>query len=179
MRWVLQLVETGNDSGARSVQVLEISRPNDLGDIANLGLTLPEAKQLLARVQQAVVAAQARDHAILRPDCSACGGGCHVKDWRLRQVATLFGGLGAARLGVADMLRERIAKTGFTGDESRAIVKNAWTREQLRPIVKSEEEFNKFVEAVMFERLDATLEQLLGITDDRGWFSAYHQAIIL
>jgi hypothetical protein len=60
MRWVLQLVETGTDSRARSVQVLEISRPNDLGDIANLGLTLPEAKQLLARVQQAVVTAQAR-----------------------------------------------------------------------------------------------------------------------
>src|SRR4029450_2627613 len=93
MRWVLQLVETGPDSRTRSVDVLEISRPSDLGDIANLGLTLPEAKQLLARVQQAVVAAQARDHAVLRPDCSACGSGCHVKDWRLRQVATLFGGV--------------------------------------------------------------------------------------
>ena len=52
MRWVLQLVETETDSRGRSVEVLEISRPNDLGDIANLGLTLPEAKQLLARVQQ-------------------------------------------------------------------------------------------------------------------------------
>jgi hypothetical protein len=82
MRWLLQLVETGTDSRTRSVEVLEISRPNDLG-IANLGLTLPEAKQLLARVQQAVVAAQAQDHAGLRPDCAACGGGCHVKDWRL------------------------------------------------------------------------------------------------
>ena len=39
------------------------------------------------------VAAQARDHAGLRPDCAACGGGCHVKDWRLRQIATLFGGV--------------------------------------------------------------------------------------
>ena len=35
----------------------------------------------------------ARDHAVLRPDCSSCGGGCHVKDWRLRQIATLFGGV--------------------------------------------------------------------------------------
>ena len=70
---------------------MEISRPNDLGDIANLGLTLPEAKQVLARVQQAVVAAQAHDHAVLRPDCSSCRGRCHVKDWRLHQVATLFG----------------------------------------------------------------------------------------
>src|SRR5690349_752437 len=97
MRWVLQLVETGTDSRTRSVEVLEISRPSDLGDIAKLGLTLTEAKQLLARVQQAVVAAQAHGHAVQRPDCSACGGGCQVKDWRLHQIATLFGGV-AVRL---------------------------------------------------------------------------------
>ncbi|MBV8616136.1 MAG: ISKra4 family transposase [Acetobacteraceae bacterium] len=60
-------------------------------DIADLGLTLPEAKQLLTRVQQAVVAAQARDHAALRPACSCCGARCHAKDWQSRQVATLFG----------------------------------------------------------------------------------------
>jgi hypothetical protein len=91
MGWVLRLVETGTDSRARSVDVMEIRRPTDLGLIANLGLTLAEAKQLLARVQQAVVAAQARDHAGLRPDCSFCGGKCHVKDWRPHQIATLFG----------------------------------------------------------------------------------------
>jgi hypothetical protein len=90
---MLRLVETGTDSRARSVDVLEISRTNELGDIANLGLTLFEAKQLLARVQQAVVAAQAHEHAVLQPDCSACRGRCHVKDWRLHQVATLFGGV--------------------------------------------------------------------------------------
>src|SRR5438067_13516539 len=93
MGWMLRLVETGTDGRTRSVDVLEISRPNDLGDITNLGLTLPEAKQLLERVQQAVVAAQAHQHAVLRPDCSSCGGRCHVKDWRLHQIATLFGGV--------------------------------------------------------------------------------------
>ena len=93
MEWVLQLVETGTDNRAQSVEVMEISRPNDLRDIASLGLTLPEAKQLLARVQQAVVAAQARDHAGLRPECAACGGRCHAKDWRPHRIATLFGGV--------------------------------------------------------------------------------------
>jgi len=97
MGLVLQLVETGADSRTRSVDVIEIARPSDLRDIANLGLTLPEAKQLVARVQQEVVAAQARDHAALRPDCSSCGGRCHVKDWRSRQVATPFGAV-AVRL---------------------------------------------------------------------------------
>jgi hypothetical protein len=85
------LVETGTDNRTQSVDVMEISRPNDLRDIASLGLTLSEAKQLLARVQQAVVAAQARDHADLRPDCAACGRRCHAKDWRPHRIATVFG----------------------------------------------------------------------------------------
>ena len=61
MAWVLRLIETGADGQGRSIDVLEISRPNTLRDIAGLGLTLPEAKQLLARVQQAVVAGLSRD----------------------------------------------------------------------------------------------------------------------
>jgi hypothetical protein len=43
------------------VDIMEISKPDDLGDIANLGLTLAEAKQLLARVQCEISTAQARD----------------------------------------------------------------------------------------------------------------------
>ena len=45
-----------------------------LADIANLGLTLAEAKLLLAQVQQQVVAEQANTHAMFRPDCRSCGG---------------------------------------------------------------------------------------------------------
>jgi hypothetical protein len=37
---------------------MAISRPDDLNDLANLGLTLVEAKQLLAHVRRDVVAAQ-------------------------------------------------------------------------------------------------------------------------
>jgi hypothetical protein len=91
MGLVLRLVETRADGETCSVDVLELGRPRDLRDIANLGLTLPEAKQLLTRVQQAVVAVQARDHAAQRPECSGCGARCHIKDWQSRQVATLFG----------------------------------------------------------------------------------------
>jgi hypothetical protein len=47
--------------------MMEISQSRDPGKIANLGLTLPEAKQLLARVQQAVVSVHAHEHAVLRP----------------------------------------------------------------------------------------------------------------
>jgi hypothetical protein len=71
--------------------VQDINSLGGLGEIAKLGLTLAEAKQILARLQQVVVAVQADDHAALRPDCSSCGHTCHIKDWRLHRVATLFG----------------------------------------------------------------------------------------
>ena len=91
MRWVLRLVRTGVDGQSLSVDVMEFIRADGLVDIAKLGLTLAEGKQLLAQVQQEVVAAQADNHAMLRPDCRSCGGRCHVKDWRSHRIATLFG----------------------------------------------------------------------------------------
>src|SRR3954451_18411376 len=53
-------------------------------------LTEP-GKQLLTRVQQAVVAAQSRDHAARRPACRTCGAACPLKDYRPRRIATVFG----------------------------------------------------------------------------------------
>lgn len=87
----MRLVETGAEGEARSTDVMEVARPDDLGNIASLGLTLAEAKLLLGGVQQELVAAQARSHAVRRPNCRCCGGACHVKDYRDHRIATLFG----------------------------------------------------------------------------------------
>ena len=46
MRWVLRVIETGMPSGMDGVDVMEISRPGGASNIADLGLTLSEAKQL-------------------------------------------------------------------------------------------------------------------------------------
>jgi hypothetical protein len=81
----------GIDGQSRSFEVMAINRPDGLGDVANLGLTLAEAKLLLAQVQQQLVAEQANAHATFRPDCRSCGGTCHVKDWEPHRIATLFG----------------------------------------------------------------------------------------
>src|SRR4029077_12188013 len=70
---------------------MEINSPDGLGDIAALGLTLSEAKQLLANVQREIAAAQARDHTVRRPECPRCDVVCGVKDYRGHAVATLFG----------------------------------------------------------------------------------------
>jgi hypothetical protein len=89
--WILRLVQIGDGGDGQALDVMEISRPDDLRDIADLGLALSETKQLLARLQQEIAAAQVRDHASRRPACSRCGGGCRVKDYQDHVVATLFG----------------------------------------------------------------------------------------
>ena len=91
MAWILRLVKTGAEGDGPSTDVMEINKPDDLRDIAHLGLNLAEAKLLLANLQQEIVAAQAKTHAVVRPDC-LCGSGVrHVKDYREHAVATLFG----------------------------------------------------------------------------------------
>jgi hypothetical protein len=89
--WIVRLVKTAVDGEEQCVDVMTISRPDDLSDIANFGLTLAEGKRLLAGLQQEIVAAQARDHAVRRPACRGCAAACRVKDYRDHAVATLFG----------------------------------------------------------------------------------------
>jgi hypothetical protein len=91
MEWTLRLVGTGLNGQSRSLGVMAISRPDGIGEVANLGVTLDEAKLLLAKVQQQVVAAQAHHHAMFRPDCQSCGRPYHAKGWRPHRIATLFG----------------------------------------------------------------------------------------
>jgi hypothetical protein len=99
MGWVLRLVELGREDPTRGTDVMEISRPCDLRNITDLGLTPAEAKQRLARVQQAVVDAQAHDHSVRRPRCASCGVMCHVKGRRLHQIATMaLAAVAASRL---------------------------------------------------------------------------------
>jgi hypothetical protein len=89
VRWIVRLAKAG--AKGPGVDIMEISRPDDLVDIANLGLTLAEAKRLLAGVQREVSIAQAKEHAGRRPACPCRDGICRVKDYRDHAVATLFG----------------------------------------------------------------------------------------
>jgi hypothetical protein len=89
--WMLRLVKIGVEGEGPCTDIMEISRPDDLRDIADLGLTLAEAKLLLAGIQREIVAAQARTHALRRPECPRCDGVCRVKDYRDHVVSTLFG----------------------------------------------------------------------------------------
>ncbi len=48
--WLLRLVKIGAGGEGPCMDIMEINRPGDLVDVANLGLTLAEAKLLLAGV---------------------------------------------------------------------------------------------------------------------------------
>ena len=69
MVWIVRLVSVGAEGEEHGTDVMRIARPGDLTDLAGLGLTLAEGKRLLAGVQREVVAAQARVHAVRRPEC--------------------------------------------------------------------------------------------------------------
>jgi hypothetical protein len=66
-------VKTGAEGAGPSIDAIEIDEPDDLGDIAHLGLSLAEAKLLLAGVQRQIVAAQARSYVIRRRIVDAAG----------------------------------------------------------------------------------------------------------
>ena len=51
MAWIVRLVSVGADGTEHSTDVMQIPRPDTLADLASLGLTLAESKQLLAGVQ--------------------------------------------------------------------------------------------------------------------------------
>jgi hypothetical protein len=87
----VRLLSTGAEGEEHSTDVLRIARPGNLADLASLGLTPGEGKRLPAGLQREIVAAQARVHAARRPACRSCGATCRLKDYRRREIATLFG----------------------------------------------------------------------------------------
>jgi len=89
--WIVRLVQIGADGDEPFADVMTINRPDGLDDIANLGLTVADGKQVLAGLQQEIVAAQTRSHSVQRPECRSCSGVCHLKDYRNHAVATHLG----------------------------------------------------------------------------------------
>ena len=77
MVWIVRLVGVGAEGEEHGTDIMRIARSDDFADPTTLGLTLAESKRLLAGVQQEIAAAQARVHALRRPECHA--------------IATLFG----------------------------------------------------------------------------------------
>lgn len=67
------------------------------------------------------------------------------------------------RLGAADAIKEKIAKTGMGGDEAKRLIGNRYTQQQLRPLFASQREYDRFIDAATSEnRMFETRQKLIG-----------------
>jgi hypothetical protein len=90
MKLKVQLVVCADDG--REEQVQEVATlDKDCQRIEHLGLTLAEAKQLLATLQQALVAQQASAFVATCAQCDHCGATLRTKGQQTRTFRTLFG----------------------------------------------------------------------------------------
>ena len=90
MKLKVQLVictDDGREEQGHEVAILE----QDCQRLEHLGLTLAEAKQLLATLQQALVAQQAAAFVAAQAQCDDCGATLQSKGQHTRTFRTLFG----------------------------------------------------------------------------------------
>jgi hypothetical protein len=91
MKWRI-LLELTEATG--SVQTREMGtggRPTIATSPETIGLTLAEGKSILAAMQTQLVQTQVDGYCDHRRICSYCGSRRATKDWRTRQLTTLFG----------------------------------------------------------------------------------------
>jgi hypothetical protein len=80
---------------------------------------------------------------------------------RLRQSSP--GDLEFYKLGAADSLKEKIAKTGMGGDEAKRLIGNQYTQQQLRPLFDTHQDYDRFINSVTAEnRMFETRRRLIG-----------------
>ena len=56
------------------------------------------------------------------------------------------------KVGVADRVREGLQKSGFSADESKAVIRNEWMERQLSTVFKTNKDFDKFFNIIERER---------------------------
>lgn len=94
MRFIIQLVTNTGAARPETREIAVVERPDDGFAIADLGLTLIEAKKLLAAIQGAITDAQVGDLVRRERPCPCCGRSRRLKDNnRTITVRTPFGKL--------------------------------------------------------------------------------------
>ncbi len=91
MQWTMQLEAKTEQGEVTTTELLTFSRPAMAGTLAEIGLTLAEAKALLAKLQASMLCGQVAEYAAHGRVCPACGALQPLKDRRTRRLQTLFG----------------------------------------------------------------------------------------
>ena len=91
MKWRVLLELTEANGNVETRELVTGHRPTNAMSPAAIGLTLVEGKSILAAMQTQLIQALADGYCQHRRTCSHCGSRRAVKDWRTRQLTTLFG----------------------------------------------------------------------------------------
>jgi hypothetical protein len=91
MKWQILLELTGANGNMQTREIVAGDRPTGVISPESIGLSLAEGKSILAAVQTQMVQAQTDSYWDHRRKCAHCGSRRAIKDWRTRQLTTLFG----------------------------------------------------------------------------------------
>ena len=98
MKWrvLLELKET--NGSVQTHEMVTCDRPTNATSPEMIGLTLAEGNSVLAAMQNQMVQSQVDGYCQHRRKCAHCESRRAIKDWRTRQLTTLFGAWKSRRL---------------------------------------------------------------------------------
>src|SRR3954467_9515852 len=91
MRWTVRLEARTDKGEVKTAELVTFCRPAMASTLAEIGLTLAEAKALLSKLQASILCDQLAEYAAHRRVCPDCGMLQPLKDRRTRRLQTLFG----------------------------------------------------------------------------------------
>jgi hypothetical protein len=91
MQWEVYVKQHGTVEHESDVPLATFKRRIDGATAADFGLSLAEARQLLAKLQQVVMQSQVRTYDHTQRHCIHCGAYRRIKDWRPRFFASSLG----------------------------------------------------------------------------------------
>ena len=91
MQWTVRLEARTDKGEVKTAELVTFRRPAVASTLAEIGLTLAEAKALLTKLQASILCDQLAEYAAHRRVCPDCGMLQPLKDRRTRRLQTLFG----------------------------------------------------------------------------------------
>ncbi|SRR6266851_4024981 len=91
MEWTIRLEAKTGWGEVETVELVSITRPVLAATADDVGLSLEEAKSVLARLQETMVRGQVAEYLYCRRFCPDCLTFQPMKDRRQRRLQTLFG----------------------------------------------------------------------------------------
>src|SRR3954452_20287999 len=91
MQWTVRLEARTDKGEVKTAELVTFRRPAVASTVAEIGLTLAEAKALLTKLQASILCDQLAEYAAHRRGCPDCGVLQPLKDRRTRRRQTLFG----------------------------------------------------------------------------------------